>query len=93
MVSNLLTINNKTSSDIELDWNKTFWVQKGSASGRFMFDGISHVDREKPKPPDVILANTKFEKIIFPDELVVYGSGRYRGFFMGYCQPVEMEYI
>ena len=81
--SYLLTINNKTSSNIELDWNKTFWVQKGSASGGFMFDGIPYEDREKPKPPDIILPNTKFEKIIFPNELVVYMIGRYRGFFHG----------
>ena len=79
--SYLLTINNKTSADIELDWNKTLWLQNGSPSGGFMFKGIPYSERENPKPSDIILANTKFEKTIYPNKLVFLMIGRYGGFF------------
>lgn len=74
-----LEIKNKTDKDIELDWNKTLYISNGTTSGGFMFEGIVYKDRNNPKPPDIVFANRTFRKIISPNNLVNFSSGRYGG--------------
>lgn len=72
----LLSIQNKTSQDLEVDWNKTLYISSGTTSGGFMFDGVVYSTRHNPKPPDVVFANGNFSKIIYPNNLVSFvGSG------------------
>lgn len=75
----LLTVVNKTSNDLEIDWNKTLYIASGSTSGGFMFDGIVYLQRNSPKQPDIVFAKSSMNKIIFPIILVEYDSGRYGG--------------
>ena len=35
-----------------------------------MFEGIIYRDRNNPKPPDVVFANGKLSKIIYPNNFV-----------------------
>jgi len=70
----ILTIVNKTSQDLELDWNKTLYIYNGETKGGFMFEGIVYKDRNNPKPPDIIFANSTFTKVIFPNSNVQFTS-------------------
>ena len=74
-----LSIQNKTSQDLEVDWNKTLFISSGTTSGGFMFEGVVYTNRNNPKPPDVVFANSHFVKIIYPNNLVSYTSGKYGG--------------
>lgn len=75
----LLSIQNKTAQDIEVDWNRTLYIGSGTTSGGFMFEGVVYANRNNPKPPDVVFANSQFSKTIFPSNLVSFTSGRYGG--------------
>jgi hypothetical protein len=67
-----LTVDNKTGQDIEIDWNKTLYLQNNQTNGGFMFEGIVYADRNNPKAPDVVFANDTFKKEIWPSNLVYY---------------------
>lgn len=70
-----LTVNNKTGQDIEIDWNRTLYLHNGQTKGGFMYEGIIYTDRNNPKAPDIVFANSKFEKEIWPCNLVYYHRG------------------
>lgn len=67
-----LRIKNKSSVDIELDWNKTLYIENGKTNGGFMFEGIVYRDRNNPKHPDIIFAGSEFRKTIYPNNLVFF---------------------
>ena len=69
-----LTIDNKTDSDIELIWDKTNFIYNGQTNGGFMFEGIVFKDRNNPKQPDVIFARNRFQKTIWPNNLVRFDT-------------------
>jgi len=75
----LLTIENLTTNNIEVNWNKTLFISNGQTSGGFMFEGIVYKDRNNQKSPDVIFQKGKLSKIIWPNNLVHFESGRYGG--------------
>lgn len=70
-----LRIKNKSSLDIELDWNKTLYIENGKTNGGFMFEGIVYRDRNNPKHPDIIFAGSEFKKTIYPNNLVTFYEG------------------
>jgi hypothetical protein len=72
-----LSIKNKTNGNIELDWNKSLYVEGGQTSGGFMYDGIIYADRNKPKQSDVIFAGGSFTKTIWPNKLVFIFSDKW----------------
>lgn len=67
-----LNIINKTKEDITLDWNKTLYIENGKTKGGFMFEGVVYRDRYNNKPPDIIFAESKYNKIIMPNLLVTF---------------------
>jgi len=74
-----LTILNTTDQDIEIDWNKTLFINNGQTSGGFMFEGVVYKDRNNQKNPDIIFGKNIFSKTIWPNNLVSYVSGQYGG--------------
>jgi hypothetical protein len=74
-----LQIKNKTSRDLEVNWNKTLYIARGQTSGGFMFEGVVYKDRSNPKSPDVVFGNGTFSKSIWPNNLVEFSSGKYGG--------------
>lgn len=74
-----LTIKNITSEDIELDWGKTLFIENGSTSGTFMFDGRFYADKKNRESNDVIFANSTFSKQIWPSNLNIFKKSRYSG--------------
>ena len=73
----LLTIVNKTDKPIELNWNKTLFINGGQTSGGFMYEGIIFAKRDEQKPNDVVFPKGTYQKEIWPNNLVNYDSGRY----------------
>lgn len=65
-----LIVKNNTPQDIEIDWNRTYYMVGEEQHGGFMFDGIEYKDREERKPPDLVYANDLFIKTLWPNELV-----------------------
>ena len=81
-----LAIENKGDEDLELDWNRTLFIQHGRTNGGFMFEGVVYRDRNNPKPPDIIFSGSRFSKQILPSNLVYFSrgsSGGWRHKFMG----------
>lgn len=74
-----LTLTNKTDKNLEVDWNKTLFITGGQTSGGFMFEGVVYRDRNNPKPPDIVFAKSTLAKVLWPNNLVDFSSGRYGG--------------
>jgi hypothetical protein len=75
----VLVIENKTDKDLEIDWNRTLFLDNGTTRGGFMFEGVVFRDRNNPKPPDIVFEKNRFSKMIWPNNLVEFTSGRYGG--------------
>lgn len=67
-----LILRNNTSEDMELDWNKTLFIENGQTNGGFMFEGVVYQDKNNPKQPDIIFPDTEFKKTIWPNNLVSF---------------------
>lgn len=74
-----LTIKNITNENIEIDWGKTLFIENGSTSGTFTFDGRFYADKKNREPNDVIFANSTFSKQIWPSNLIKFKKSRYSG--------------
>jgi hypothetical protein len=75
----VLSINNVSEKTIEVNWNKTLFIVGNTTSGGFMFEGIIYKDRNAQKSPDVIFPGGSMTKLILPNNLVSFSSGRYGG--------------
>ncbi|MGH7884268.1 MAG: hypothetical protein ACRENO_01085 [Thermodesulfobacteriota bacterium] len=74
-----LQIENNSDRDLQIDWNKTLFIENGLTNGGFFFKGIPARDRNENKPPDVVFANSLFLKIIHPSVNVYYNDDWYLG--------------
>jgi hypothetical protein len=72
-----LTIINKTNDDIELNWDRTYYLSEGQTTGGFMFEGVIYKDRNEFKPPDIIFPKITFNKILYPCILANFNRGWY----------------
>lgn len=67
-----LAIYNKTDKDIELIWDRTYYLQNGQTNGGFLFEGVIIRDRNLSKPPDIIFPQKTFRKTIYPNVLASF---------------------
>ncbi|MEJ2656643.1 MAG: hypothetical protein P8012_05535 [Desulfobacterales bacterium] len=66
-----LRITNKTSNDLQIDWNKTRYLHNGRDLGIFVFRGVQPKDiRNLTIPPEIIPAGHSFSKEISPLKLL-----------------------
>ncbi|MBW2631019.1 MAG: hypothetical protein JRC90_04525 [Deltaproteobacteria bacterium] len=72
-----LKINNRTRHDLELNWDKTLYLDKDMTNGGVMFEGILYKERNAQKSPDIIFASSTFEKKIFPNNLVEFAGNHW----------------
>ncbi|MCG6907718.1 MAG: hypothetical protein LJE63_14000 [Desulfobacteraceae bacterium] len=69
-----LAVTNKTSQDLEIDWNQTRYLYHGRDGGVFVFEGIAAEDiKNETIPPGIIPVGQTFTKEIGPLELVARG--------------------
>ena len=71
----ILTIHNNTDEDLELNWNKTVFIEDGKTAGKFMFNGVVFSKRNETKANDIIFAGGNFEKNIYPNSKVYLIKG------------------
>ena len=69
-----LTITNKSSQTLMVDWNATFYLFNNKNTGRFVFEGIDEKNINDP-PPDNIAAGNALRKDIFPLKLIAWRQG------------------
>jgi hypothetical protein len=79
-----LSITNKTSNDLQIDWTKTRYLHNGQDVGIFVFKGIQPKDiKNLTIPPDIIPAGHSFSKEITPLKLLarepITGKGNQAG--------------
>lgn len=66
-----LSVTNKTSQDLEIDWNNTRYLFNGRDSGVFVFEGIAPEDiKGATIPPIIIPSGQAFTGEIGPLQLV-----------------------
>lgn len=62
-----LDLMNKKEYDIELDWNKSFYLKNNQTDGGLYYDGIVISQRNLPRNPDIIFAGATFKKDVIPN--------------------------
>lgn len=62
-----LTLKNKTEKTLEIDWNRSYYINNGKADGGLYFDGIVIAQRNNQRPPEIILPNSSLEKNLIPN--------------------------
>ena len=73
-----LDVFNKTTEEIQIDWNKTMYILHGKKNGVFVFQGIKPEDiRNLTIPADVIPPGAKFSKLISPFKTLAYAPVKY----------------
>lgn len=63
----LIDVKNKTKSDVDLDWNKSFYIKNGQTDGGLYFDGIIVAQRNAPRAPDIIFSEMSMRKTVLPN--------------------------
>jgi len=79
-----LSITNKTSNELQIDWNKTRYLYNGRDLGIFVFRGIQPKDiKNLTISPDIIPAGQSFSKEITPLKILarepLIGKGKQPG--------------
>lgn len=62
-----LTVTNNNDYDVEINWDRTLYIDNGQTQGGFMFAGVNYANRNAPKAPDIIFAGQTFKKRIYPN--------------------------
>lgn len=63
-----LKLENKTDETLEIDWNRSYYINNGKADGGLYFNGIIVAQRNNPRPPDIILPKSSFQKSLVPNK-------------------------
>ena len=67
----MLYIHNKSTDDLVVDWENTFYLYDGKQTGGFIFEGMRSGDRlETP----AIISGSLFSKEIFPVKLAQFST-------------------
>lgn len=75
-----LMVTNRTAKDLEIDWNRTRYVESGIRHGGFVWQGIDPKQvRDASVPPDIIPPGNTFSRVIFPHKKLAYAPGYQRG--------------
>jgi len=78
-----LVVKNKTDKNLEIDWNRTRYVESGLRHGGFVWQGINPDQvRDASVPPDVISPGSTFTRVIFPHKKLAYAPGYQKGWVL-----------
>ena len=82
-----LTVNNKSSAPMEIDWNQSRYLHKGREKGIFVFKGIEpQAIKERTIPNEHIPAGSELTKRIAPAQTIAWKSRR------DYLKPGESAF-
>lgn len=68
---------NKSTSPIELDWDRAAFVDMGGATHRVFHKGIRLMERDRAQPPTVIPAGASLADFAHPVDYVEYANGKW----------------
>ena len=72
-----LTVQNKGSGDIEIDWNRTRYLYEGKEAAGFVFQGITPADVSAGSiPSDVVPGGGTYFREIAPHRLIAFAPIR-----------------
>lgn len=77
-VSFLLTLTNKTETDLTIDWNRTRYLHKGQDMGVFVFKGIDPESVKSGIPKEIVAPGATLSKRISPIRTLAFRSKRER---------------
>ena len=63
-------VENKSSTTLKIDWNKSQFISNNQAFGGFWYEGIVVRDRNMPRTPDVVFASGSYNKKVTPNTLI-----------------------
>jgi hypothetical protein len=66
-----LTVVNKSSADLTVDWQQSRYLHQGKPSGGFMFEGVTKENVNSP-PADTVPAGGRLTKLIHPVKLISF---------------------
>lgn len=61
-----IIIENKLDDDIEIDWNKTSFIDNGKMNGNFVYNSIAPINFNQQRQPEIIPAKLSMDKKIYP---------------------------
>jgi|GEM_PF-1603901 hypothetical protein len=67
-----LTITNKSTKDIFISWDKSYFLENGEAQTGFMFEGVRYIERDSSQKDTLILPGTTMKKQLFPNSKVIH---------------------
>ena len=68
----VLTVENKTDADIEIDWNRTQFIHNGATNGGFYYQGIIVANRDAPRRNETIIGNRTFRRNLSPSAMAFW---------------------
>jgi hypothetical protein len=75
-----LVVTNRTDEDMQIDWNRTRYVESGLRHGGFVWQGINPDQvRDASVPADIVSSGSTFSRILFPHNRLAYAPGYQRG--------------
>jgi hypothetical protein len=69
-----LTVTNTSASAVEVDWERTTFVDAAGRSERVIHRGVQLNQKAAPMAPTVIAAGTSLKDFIFPGERIVFSA-------------------
>jgi hypothetical protein len=73
-----LVVLNKNIQNIEINWNKSFYIENRQTNGGFLYGGITYLLRNAPKQNDIVFSNRNFSRVIYPINLTEFSSGNWQ---------------
>ncbi len=71
----LLTIENKTGDNMQIDWNATRYLHQGKDLGVFIFKGVGAENIKGNIAPDNLAPGSTFTRLIFPLRTIAFLPG------------------
>lgn len=60
------SLNNKSQSNIEIDWDRIIYIDENNHSGRVIHSGIKYTERNSPQTPSLVAPTTSITDVIIP---------------------------
>jgi hypothetical protein len=73
----LFSINNKSQSNIEIDWDRIIYINENNHSSRVIHSGIKYADKNSPQVPSLVAPKTSITDAIIPADNIYLSSVSY----------------
>ncbi len=71
------SINNKSQSNIEIDWDRIIYINENNHSSRVIHSGIKYADKNSPQVPSLVAPKTSITDAIIPADNIYLSTVSY----------------